>query len=220
MNKVHCLEGGWGAWSLVGSFKKLDPTFSLAYLSRTDWNQCSESNSWYWSSSFRMYATPTKARVKNKQSTQFPPPPHTHTHRAGGGQRKTMWTFTAGRLGERVKLSPNCYNSLIASHSRVENDVKSTRRLAPGAGFIKLFVRKFVRTKSYEVRKKVRKCDSQNFRTNFVKIRCVSGREWNKPIRRYYTTHAAAYGKSFYTERKKACLWIACENMCGFLCLH
>ena len=70
-----------------------------------------------------------------------------------------------------------------------------------GAGFIKLFVRKFVRTKRYEVRK----CDSQNFRTKFVKIRCVSGRERNKPIMRYYTTEAAATGKSFYTERKKAC---------------
>ena len=70
--------------------------------------------------------------------------------------------------------------------------------------FNKLFVRKFVRTKSYEVRKKVRKCDSPNFLTKFVKIRCESGRERNKPISRNYTTHAAANGKAFYTEREKA----------------
>ena len=76
--------------------------------------------------------------------------------------------------------------------------------VGPGAVFTKLFVRKFVRTKSYEVRKKVRKCDSPNFLTKFVKIRCVSGRERYKPISRNYTTHAAANGKSFYTEREKA----------------
>ena len=40
-------------------------TFSLLYLSRTDWNQCRESNSWYWSSSFRIYATP-RNRIRNK----------------------------------------------------------------------------------------------------------------------------------------------------------
>jgi len=35
-------------------------TFSLAYLSCTDWNQWRESNSWYWSSNFKMYATPER----------------------------------------------------------------------------------------------------------------------------------------------------------------
>ena len=35
-------------------------TFSLAYLSCTDWNQWRESNSWYWSSNFKMYATPAR----------------------------------------------------------------------------------------------------------------------------------------------------------------
>ena len=94
----------------------------------------------------------------------------------------------------------------------------------PGAVFTKLFVRKFVRTKSYEVRKKVRKCDSPNFLTKFVKIRCVSGRERNKPISRNYTTHAAANGKSFYTEREKALdrSFKTCENnnYCGCLWLQ
>lgn len=33
---------------------------SFLYLSLTDWNQCKESNSRYWSSSFRMYATPER----------------------------------------------------------------------------------------------------------------------------------------------------------------
>ena len=46
---------------------------------------------------------------------------------------------------------------------------------ASGAVVKKLSVRKFVRNKSCEVRKKVRKCDSPNFLTKFVKIQCVSG---------------------------------------------
>ena len=33
-------------------------TRSLLSFLPTDWNQCKESNSWYWSSSLRMYATP------------------------------------------------------------------------------------------------------------------------------------------------------------------
>ena len=33
-------------------------TISFLYLLRTDWNQCRESKAWYWSTSFRMYATP------------------------------------------------------------------------------------------------------------------------------------------------------------------
>lgn len=53
-------------------------TRSLLSFLTTDWNQCKESNSWYWSSSLRMYATPVreeggKARKKVGWSTRFSP---------------------------------------------------------------------------------------------------------------------------------------------------
>ena len=83
--------------------------------------------------------------------------------------------------------------SMVAGSTELSRSLFVPR--STGAVFTKLFVRKLVRTKSYEVRKKVRKRDSPNFLTKFVKIRCVSGRERNKPISRNYTTHAAANGK-------------------------
>ena len=79
--------------------------------------------------------------------------------------------------------------SMVAGSTELSRSLFVPR--STGAVFTKLFVRTFVRTKSYEVRKKVRKCDSPNFLTKFVKIRCVSGGERNTLLSRNYTAHAA-----------------------------
>lgn len=53
----------FSSWLADWTFCSFTTAFiSFLYLSLTAWNQCKESNSRYWSSSFRMYATPERAQ--------------------------------------------------------------------------------------------------------------------------------------------------------------
>ena len=48
------------------------------------------------------------------------------------------------------------------------------------------FRKKFRTNKTLRSLQEFCKCDLPHFRTTFVRMRCVSGRERNKPVRRYY----------------------------------